>query len=652
MKRLRAEKAAQEARATANAARKTHQAALEKASQALKAYQAARDKAEGARAIQQSGVQWTPRIAKDKGSSIDYLQQGGRATPGGRSLSKSAPSLTRRSLYALTDGTGKRIVVSIKNNKITALDADHGALDVGNYSKFPKLGDKIIGPGGEEYRLTNASTQEIEASSDIEYHKNALIQHAITWAKLRDAKRNAELLEAWKADPEFNNIAVNAKEGTVPKGWKFSQIPQFNGYAFEPRVAYALDDFYNSYEKSGDVVGFMTKANHLLVRSLFFNPIIHSLNVANHWVISRGFDWVRPGQWQQLYVTGQRAIKAVTEQNKDYIDMLNDGGAMMLARTMNGDLNGALLKKMTDEMARTPGMWSDIADTLGFLNPAKMIESVYKNSAKGLWGVNDILLMQRIYELEGKGLSRAEAIHDAERHIPNYRVPPTIAGSRALSTLMTNPNLTAFGRYHYGVFRAYAETIKDLVGPEKTGQQRLDALGQLLTMGLIAYGIYPLLDRAVQYATDNPDASVRRFGANTIPHSAEQVSTGEKDFTAFLAGIITPPPATEAAAELFFNKDFFTGKPIYSSRDITDGNLGQVARDVVNPVVGQIAPFQSLSQADAGKLSMKQFLESLVGVQDPSAKQVQNKQLHERYAKKDQNYLHNRDKKKDQQENQ
>src|SRR5262249_7820261 len=153
-----------------------------------------------------------------------------------------------------------------------------------------------------------------------------------------------------------------------------------------------------------------------------------------------------------------------------YQEMLREGSGMIYGGVKTRDTYDFLARKAGIDIARDPGRWLSIlrkidprlANTLNA--PADLVSWFYGKMRNVLWYANDVFMMQRVMELQRKGMGIREAIKEAEKHIPNYRLPSEIMGSRIMSEVMGNPNLLMFNRYHYGVFNSYANMIKDAVG--------------------------------------------------------------------------------------------------------------------------------------------------------------------------------------------
>ena len=68
------------------------------------------------------------------------------------------------------------------------------------------------------------------------------------------------------------------------------------------------------------------------------------------------------------------------------------------------------------------------------------------------------------YQMEHPGVSLADALKEAGRIIPEYRLPSRILDQRWLAKAMGNPLVSWFGAYHYGLLKSFAEAGKAALG--------------------------------------------------------------------------------------------------------------------------------------------------------------------------------------------
>jgi hypothetical protein len=174
------------------------------------------------------------------------------------------------------------------------------------------------------------------------------------------------------------------------------------------------------------------------------------------------------------------------------------------------------------------------------------------------------------HQADHPGVSLADAFKEVGKIIPEYRLPSRIADSRLASKAMGNPLISWFGSYHYGLLKSFAESAKSALGanepaPGRTkGEEAGKAWDRLAMLGLITMVLFPyVFDKAAQKLTGNKEARWRRPGPAGYLDAAEQVAEHKQDVSSAVQKVVTPSPLTKGAAEIAFNRDFFSGHQIY-----------------------------------------------------------------------------------------
>lgn len=543
------------------------------------------------------------RVVQGRGSYFDRADpDASRVDPitgQGRSLSKRASSLQARRYYVMEGPDGRRVMARDVPDDVTP-------------------GLRRRGPDGRLYTYKLATTAEIEAATGTRYYKNALVNTVDNVLRLRRVKRNMDLLDQLK--PELYDKDLWVPHGTqrpIPPGWQEVHLPQMRGYA-EPRIAHVLNDFRGSLESPDGLAHGLAAINRFVTGSLFFTPIPHAANVLNHWIVGRGFDWVTPTGYRSLLKNGARAIRAVATQNDDYVRMLREGSGLLYGDTAQQNFYKLMIEKMGREMTRDPQTFKAVMKELGttdfWRTPGDFIRQWYRTSSKALWAVNDMFMLQRQFELMQRGMGAREAIREAEKDIPNYRIPPEVMGSRKVAEFLRNPNFMLFGRYRYGQFRAVSELVKDLVRNARPGARK-EAVGKALVMAVMMAVAYPLARAAVQRVTGNRKADVQRFGPFSPIESMLEWGEGERDQVAALSSLIVPSPWFRIFGEVYSNRDVF-GREIRNPQSTL---LGQAVQGG-EAAASQFAPLQlGLTAAKPGGLA--QVAGRQVGIRIPSPNQ-------------------------------
>jgi hypothetical protein len=257
-------------------------------------------------------------------------------------------------------------------------------------------------------------------------------------------------------------------------------------------------------------------------------------------------------------------------------------------------------------------------------------------------------MLQRVYELERRGLSRLDAIREAEKHIPNYRIPSEVLRSRTFSKAMQDPAVTAFGRYHYGMWNSYTNMVRDLLGPRATRKQRLDAAGNVAVLFALTYGIYPAVSWGLQKLTGEGDIQKLPRGPAMVPSiisSAvlpeqkpdwmpegmyenwyENLRPGERSFFEAIGNSITLAPSIKEMIEQMGGSeghDLFTGQPIAQPGEEDVWVRG--AQRVDHMLGSMVAPVQQMQQVRNTIEEQgvpREILKQVVGTHDPTTEQL------------------------------
>jgi hypothetical protein len=477
-------------------------------------------------------------------------------------------------------------------------------------------GRVFVDKNGKQWKMGQATTKEIEANTGVRYYKNALASTVLNYLNLRKAERAFDFLESYKRSPEFQEVATKMNGRNVPAGWRPTELPQFHGYAFEPHTAEVLDWYAKRMRAEGP--NLYRQIGNFLRTAIFFNPLIHTPNIGVHWIVEKGLTGFGPQNWGRILRTGSRAIDAVIHQNGDFLSALDAGAPLQSARLDFGATTKLLLDRMGRELEGNPTAAQRVAGALGYVNPAKLVRAIYNFSGKVTWVSNDIAMLQSTYEhMERTGQDFKDAITDVSKHIPDYRLPTRIFNSTALAKLMSSPELTMFGAYHYGALRSYAEMAKGLLSEDMPRAERMKSLDRMAMLGLFTFVAYPALDQLAKYLTGDKSAQFRRAGASTFIYNLAQLAQGEKSPTQVLEAVATPAVHTKALLELALNRDFFTG------RNIVDWSAGAktIGKQLARFGGQNVAPVNQGMQVADRRRTFGQQVAGLAGIRTnvPSA---------------------------------
>ena len=512
------------------------------------------------------------RVVKGKGGMLDRIAQGAKGVGGKGSLSKSAPQTKSRTYMALEDRDGKRMVVSVKGGQVTAWD--HGTPEnLGGISKTDE-GQVFEDKDGDIWTLKQATTKEIEQHTETQYYHSALASSIASNIQLNSAVRAMRFLEAYKGSPEFKEIAWKGP-GNPPKDWHPTKLPQFVGYYFEPRTSEVLDDYYDRM-RNGQF-GVLQSIQKFLRAAYLLNPIMHPLNVAASWGFEKGLTGFAPWKWKSVYRSGNKAVKAVLEKNQDFLDALDAGAALQSHREELQDVHKLFFDRLAEGLDKKESWAMNLAKSLG-IEHGNFLNLLHKPSSIAAWFSSDVMYLQSAYQyqMEHPGVSLADALKEAGRIIPEYRLPARILDQRWLSKMMGHPLVSWFGAYHYGLLKSFGEAGKSALGLAEPPNARpggepgrgkaadvAKGWDRLAMLGLITMVLYPFLDKLAKELTGDEHARMRRSGPAGLVDAGIQVAQGKQSASSAIQKVVTPSPITKGAAELGFNRDFFTGHQIY-----------------------------------------------------------------------------------------
>ncbi len=407
-----------------------------------------------------------------------------------------------------------------------------------------------------------------------------------------------------------------------PRDWVETKIPQLRGVYMEPKIAAAFNDFYKPGLEGLDG---LRKINQFATSSIFWNPLPHIENVAMHWYTGRGWDWIRPGPMKNFATDAGRAIRAVVTQGPEYQRLLREGSGLVYGGVKNADFYQAMGKRFGMDIEQNWGAWKPTFDKLGLKTPYEAVAWWYGKMRNVLWAANDMFMVHRVLELERKGLPVREAIKEAEKHIPNYRIPSEVVGSRQFSRILQEPALTIFSRYHYGQWKSYMNMVGDMA--KGAPKEKVEALGNLAALGVLMYGIYPAVDAALQMVTGDPKAKKLRRGSGSIPEWATELYQGDLAFPQFLSNVITMAPATKEGMQQFTGKDWFTGQDL--------GNAVPRLEHATKAIISPYNPAAQMTDERPGTRSAgRTAFDTVVGAKNTSERTTQGRERAKMFREK------------------
>lgn len=469
---------------------------------------------------------------------------------------------------------------------------------------------KFVAKGGKEYTIKQATTKEIEANTSTRYYKNYFANTIQNYINLVQAERAITAMDNLLQTGEAENFAMKADQGNPPKGWKMTTA--IRGYWFAPRIATAIDQILGHTTSEGLAAAF-GKVNLVLRDAVVLNPIPHTLNIGTQAFINRGVSrLLNPRAYGRGYQSLIRAVKAAYYQNDDYIVMMKQGAPIGMFGKGAQEYYDGLLNILKEEVEKTP------TENLKALFKKYNWNQIKHSSSF----IQDVLTMQRIYELQSEGVELKTAMKEVSKDIPDYKLPANWVGN-----FLRGHNVALFGSYDYGLVKSAGNIMKDLFeGSAKMRKISLNgdnsefkegakqaggALDKIVAAMVILWLAKQVGDKLVQKATKNKNAHITIPGLPGLVMHIYEMAKGNETPEAFL--LSRTAIGTREFAEQAFNSDFRLNQKITPYTI----NQGQAWKDRINHIIQaipQVGQFNSISQ---GSLDLKSYLRGLFGIYTP-----------------------------------
>ena len=561
-------------------------------------------------------VGWSTTIDPVSGDGVLYK------TPAGQD----------RNLFTIVDEKGLRKVVQISSNEKGDLFLNtwvNGKIKSSlNIGQVPIKAGDVLG----RYRVQNANRAELELNTPYKYSNNPFLVLGMRLAEARDMVRTHQFQKDILTNP-INKSRVHKidKLKPIPEGFREARIqdgadalpktPELKNYAFDQRLAEAIEDFNKPMK-----MGAIAKSTNVIVTNMMIVPFIHMMNEVPHWIGTRGASkFIDPRALYHLTKTFPEAIRIVNERGPVFQKILRENGRLMSANiTNNAYLNEAYVLGLK-EVKNTPE-FKEIAKLIGE-SPFKFYARASNNSQNVMWKFRDILIVQAALEkemIDGQGIGKA--ITSAERHLPQYRLPPRVGEftvpyyvpriggkiiggkaaekfSRGLSNVLQNNSIFIFTKYKQNMLSSLLNTAKDLMmtNPNLSkSKQFKEGLDSAVAYGLLFTFVYPVLFDGLAkslndlFDTDFEESKFRRGGVLHLFDTIRAISNDEKDQMALLGSFFTLNPIFQAPLESLMN---FT---IYNRKDIAPpGDYRTQIEDLKNYFIQRFPMMQSAVQAQS-----------------------------------------------------
>jgi len=592
-----------------------------------------------------------PRIAVPKRkTALEHLKTIVESDQGGfnADIARDRGAVQEQGFFVVEKENGTRVLIMPKGKDIIGYTKEGKPYKFGqNVTSDAKGGTREVRAGDKYggWRIKEATVSEIEAVTPYRYLKD---YQAVVYKRLEEARafdRAHNHLDNLIKSDYFKTIAKLATDKDVDPSWKTlaaaDKVPQLAGYKFEPMVRATIEDYARVWQPNA--VTWLTSG---IIKNMMLNPLPHMNNEAWHWYNARGLTgWVTPQGVSRFLSTTADSMRSVVTQDNYYVEIMRHGGSILGAQVRNSHTYREILEKGLKEVDADP-VFKDYLAKAG-LSVKNLYDGVSKYASIAMWTVRDAMYVQLVKEqqqLHGKNLT--DAIKEVERHMPSYRIDPTVLGSRELSKILQNPNVSVFSRYHFGMVKSLVNTARDATFDPKfsmskvnpmTGksefkpsiefrgskEEALMGLDQAAAMVFAIAVLYPMLDYGAQVLTDNKNAHLRQAGPYHLFEAVKLVSSGDKEPLSILQPIFTFNPVLLAGVQLPFNREFYTGKQIYHPSD----KASLIAKDLSLYGARQIPQVSTgLRVSDKNAGGAKQWAAQQLDIKLPTDKQLKNKE--------------------------
>jgi hypothetical protein len=522
------------------------------------------------------------RAVVGKTPQIDrFAGEGEETTPyyGPGIFNRNPSGAKARRYFALENEYGDRVLAAIDGKKVTAI-VKGVRTPIKHELETVAKGDTLT-IDDQPWTVKNAYTREIEANTDTRYYQNALANIIDNTLHLESAVRATYEIQRLRSTDEWAAYTTSEHATETPK------MPLFANDKMDPKLAHVIDNHWRDLPTEG-IQKALYAINRFAIGSLFWNPIVHDLNMTSDWLTARGWENVTPRGMTSLFVDGAQALKAVVNRDATYQRILSKGGGMQLGGVLTSKFYENILQELGTEFVRNESKWKEVFLDSKF-SPVAWGKQWMSGANKSLWAVGDMFYVQHVLGLMRKGLDEDTAITEANRFLATYRTLPDIAGSQGVRDVVYNPLLFEFSRYHIDILKQYSNMASDLV--RGTGQGRIDAMGKVMSLAMLSMVLGPALSALVDKTTGT-NIKIGPYGAARYAYPAfEELVKATKDFwpqsvqsyykdnKSFLGQILNLfqfAPVTQLGLGILTNRDW-AGRTIINLADMARGNFGHVA---------------------------------------------------------------------------
>lgn len=498
--------------------------------------------------------------------------------------------------------------------------------------------DKVfIDKTGGKWKLGEATSLEIEQETGTKYHKNIAVSALEDFADKARSEMAEKFLDTIKhklTNMTFEGadqpIAVKTKHaGEAPKGYRITTLPELRSYYMDPQIANVFDEINAKLgrDRVADPVKFINFLNREVLNTMFVLPYWHMFNETAFGIKNRGLSsWLNPKRYSTLAKTMLDAYKMIDPNNPQYMDLYtNKGMSLRYPQQLAAKSNSIYSEMLGYNYGNT-----DVVRNFKEGNIGTAALNAYRNtltwSNNHLWKFSDFIHLRDYLEKQMWGWKDEDILKDIHNHFPTYELPMQYS----TVNLVNKPYLTSFFPYKFDVMKDFVATSKEILNYQKPlmNMERGRAIDKMAMLGVMAFTIWPQLDKAVQQIMGNDKAYLIHFGPTAMP-IALQKSYEEKSFTPLFKHLIFPALATIEIAQQFFDLDIYKRDRITQNDDsFWDSTLKRIKHAMlITPYlkdVGEHPDSKSIILSNFGLISPKPQKGKLEKQEEKMEKQMDN----------------------------
>lgn len=570
------------------------------------------------------------RMVVGKTPQIDQFTGGEEPTPYyGPGIFNTNPSGAKPRKYFVLEGEqGQRQLVRIgdggkvfaiqKGEKATPVKYEEHNLEEPKENRTVTKGD-ILTVNGSYWNVKTAYTREIEDVASLRYHKTAIGSLINNIVHLESAVRGFYELQRTRSSPEWDAATSGENATATPK------MPMFQNDKMDPKLANVIDNHWNTVNAE-TLPRVLYNVNRFAIGSMFWNPLVHDLNMTSDWFTSRGWDNLNPLAIGRGFKTTAQATKSVVTQDATFERLVHNGLALQTPGILTRNFFEKILGDLGTDVTQNHTAWQKLFID-NKLSPVNWGKQWMTHAANSMWAYGDVLKVQHVMELTAKGLSEERAIEETNRFMSTYRTKPEIFGSKLARDVVYSPLLTVFTRYGTGIYDHFANMASDLA--KGTGQGRMNAVGKVMSLTAMSMIVGPALSAIYDKLTGS-EAKFGPYGAARVanigfselvdatksfwPQAVQDYyGSSHSTFLGYLMAHLSP--VTQLALGLGSNLDY-AGRRIRQPGDTAIHQAGQAAEYGAQQL---FSPYNSLVQtANSGLTSTDAIAKILFGARVPS----------------------------------